>query len=163
MIYYSTLYESPVGTLCLACTDDGLVGLWFAGQKYYGGRVADRMTQRDDCPIFDHARNWLDRYFAGEKPNARELPLAPMGTEFQQSVWKILTEIPYGETITYGEIAQKLGRAPMSCRAVGGAVGHNPISIIIPCHRVIGANGELTGFAAGIEAKVKLLALESGK
>ena len=115
-------------------------------------------------PILQQAGRWLDRYFAGERPAVNELPLAPVGSDFRQEVWKILCEIPYGQTTTYGEIAQKLsarlGRERMSARAVGGAVGHNPISIIIPCHRVVGSNGRLTGYAGGLERKIKLLTHE---
>jgi methylated-DNA-[protein]-cysteine S-methyltransferase len=122
------------------------------------------MLEKDDLPIFQAAKSWLDRYFFGGKPAIRELPLAPVGTEFRQGVWEILCGIPYGEVITYGEIAKRmaarLGRESMSGQAVGGAVGHNPISIIIPCHRVVGASGSLTGYAGGIENKIKLLELE---
>jgi len=122
------------------------------------------MIEKNDIPIFGTAKNWLDRYFAGDKPDIAELPLAPIGGEFRQSVWNILCEIPYGKVITYGAIAKKMagkmGRGSMSSQAVGGAIGHNPISIIIPCHRVVGSNGSLTGFAGGIQMKVKLLELE---
>ena len=122
------------------------------------------MIPNDDMPVFYAAKKWLDRYFAGEKPTIAELPLAPIGNEFRQGVWKILREIPYGKVITYGDIARKMavqmGRPTMSAQAVGGAVGHNPISIIIPCHRVVGTNGSLTGFSGGITVKTKLLELE---
>lgn len=122
------------------------------------------MIPKDDCPVFKTAKNWLDRYFTGEKPVISELPLRPIGGEFRQGVWNILREIPYGEVTTYGDIAKKmavkLGKRSMSNQAVGGAVGHNPISIIIPCHRVVGANGSLTGFSGGIGKKVKLLEFE---
>ena len=115
-------------------------------------------------PVFDRTKDWLDRYFDGEKPVADELPLAPVGRKFRHEVWRILCEIPYGEVITYGDIAKKMaakmGRTSMSGQAIGGAVGHNPVSIIIPCHRVVGANGSLTGYAGGIPAKIKLLELE---
>lgn len=122
------------------------------------------MTVKDDLPVFDAAKRWLDRYFAGKRPVISELPLSPIGGEFRQLVWRILCEIPYGQVITYGEIAQqiavKMNRTTMSSQAVGGAVGHNPISIVIPCHRVVGTNGSLTGYAGGIGTKVKLLELE---
>jgi len=122
------------------------------------------MIENNDMPIFGTAKKWLDRYFAGKKPGIAELSLAPIGGEFRQSVWKILCEIPYGKVITYGDIAKKIavkmGRESMSSQAVGGAVGHNPISIIIPCHRVVGSNGSLTGFSGGVQMKVKLLELE---
>ena len=163
-MYYSTIYQSPVGVITLVCHDDNLVGLFTDGQKYDGDTIPEAMIENDDIPVFEIVKKWLDRYFAGEKPDIAELPLAPFGGAFRQSVWKILREIPYGEVITYGDIAKKIaaqtGKEKMSSRAVGGAVGHNPISIIIPCHRVVGANGNLTGFAGGIQMKVKLLELE---
>ncbi len=163
-MYYSTTYPSPVGTITLACNDDYLVGAWNEGQKYHGGTVPEAMVEKDNLPIFHAAKKWLDRYFAKEKPAISELPLRPIGSEFRQSVWDILCEIPYGEVITYGDIAKKMAvktkKENMSSQAVGGAIGHNPISIIIPCHRVVGSNGSLTGYAGGIETKVKLLELE---
>lgn len=165
-MYYSTTYKSPVGTLTLACDEEGrrLVGLWLEGQKYHGGTLSQAMTRRDDILLFGTAKEWLDRYFAGEQPQAGQLPLAPMGSEFRQGVWSILREIPYGQVMTYGDIARematRMGRESMSSQAVGGAVGHNPISIIIPCHRVVGSSGSLTGFAGGVRAKGKLLELE---
>ena len=163
-MYYSTAYQSPVGAITLACHNDSLVGLWTEGQKYHGDTIPEAMVENNDIAVFSAAKKWLDRYFAGEKPDIAGLPLAPTGGEFRQSVWKILCEIPYGKVITYGEIAKKIaaqmGRKSMSSQAVGGAVGHNPISIIIPCHRVVGSNGSLTGFAGGIQMKVKLLELE---
>ena len=166
-MYYMTKYPSPVGQITLACDGDNLVGLWLAGQKYYGGTISDVMTEKSGLPIFDTAKKWLDRYFNGEKPAVSELPLAPIGGEFRQSVWKILCEIPYGEVTTYGDIAKKMAekmkRESMSSQAVGGAVGHNPISIIIPCHRVVGANGSLTGYAGGVATKAMLLELEGAK
>jgi len=159
-MYYSTTHPSSVGLLTLACDGNGtsLVGLWLEGQKYHGDTIPEAMTEKDDMPIFDAAKQWLDRYFASEKPAISELPLAPIGGAFRQSVWGILCEIPYGEVMTYGEIAKKLGCK--SSQAVGGAVGHNPISIIIPCHRVVGASGSLTGYADGVQTKIKLLELE---
>lgn len=163
-MYYSTTCSSPVGTITLASDGENLVGLWLEGQKYHGGTVPGEMTERGDTPVFDAAKKWLDRYFAGEKPAVSELPLAPIGGEFRRGVWGILCEIPYGEVVTYGEIAKKMAaranRGSMSSQAVGGAVGHNPISIVIPCHRVVGSNGSLTGYAGGIGTKVKLLELE---
>ncbi|MDL2219793.1 methylated-DNA--[protein]-cysteine S-methyltransferase [Ruminococcaceae bacterium OttesenSCG-928-O06] len=165
-MYYQTTHPSPVGRITLACSGDGktLVGLWLAGQKYHGGTIPEAMVEKDDLPVFTATKHWLTRYFAGENPAISELPLAPIGSEFRQEVWRILCEIPYGEVATYGDIAKKmaakLGRQSMSSQAVGGAVGHNPISIIIPCHRVVGANGSLTGYAGGIKAKIQLLELE---
>jgi len=161
---YSTMYNSPVGMLTLAGDEANLVGLWFDGQKYYGGSVSAEMTVKDDMPIFDMVRKWLYRYFAGENPAASEVPLAPYGTLFRQRIWNVLREIPYGEVISYGEIARKVAaddiKARALSRAVGGAVGHNPISIIIPCHRVVGSDGSLTGYAGGIDKKLFLLRLE---
>ena len=162
-MHYSTTYSSPLGIITLACDGSSLVGLWIEGQKYHG--IALENVKDSNCmPILDAAKKWLYRYFAGEKPSISELPLAPAGSEFRQEVWNILCEIPYGEVITYGEIAkkmaEKMNRQRMSSQAVGGAVGHNPISIIIPCHRVVGSNGSLTGYAGGIPKKVGLLTLE---
>lgn len=163
-MYYSTTHPSPVGLLTLACDGDSLAGLWMQGQKYFAGTIPEAMTERHDIPVFIAAKKWLDRYFAGEKPAIAELPLAPVGGGFRQSVWKLLCEIPYGCVVTYGDIAKKMAakmnKATMSSQAVGGAVGHNPLSIIIPCHRVVGANGSLTGYAGGVSIKTTLLALE---
>ena len=162
-MYYSTVFSSPIGMITLACYDDKLVGLWTEGQKYHGDTIPEAIVENNDIPVLGSAKNWIVRYFAGEKPDIAELPLAPVGGEFRQSVWKILCEIPYGEVTTYGSIAKKIavktGRDSMSSQAIGGAVGHNPISIIIPCHRVVGSNGSLTGFAGGVQMKVKLLEL----
>jgi methylated-DNA-[protein]-cysteine S-methyltransferase len=118
------------------------------------------MNEKNEMPVFTATKKWLDRYFSCEKPAISELPLAPIGGMFRQEVWAILCEIPYGEVITYKDISKKMKRENMSSQAVGGAVGHNPISIIIPCHRVVGANGNLTGYAGGISKKIKLLELE---
>lgn len=163
-MYYSTTYLSPIGLLTLASDGNNLVGLWMAGQKYHGGTIPEAMTAKDDIAAFRVTKKWLDKYFAGEQPAISELPLAPIGGEFRQGIWSILTEIPYGKVITYGDIAKKMAvkmnKPTMSSQAVGGAVGHNPISIIIPCHRVVGANGSLTGYAGGIGTKLKLLELE---
>ena len=158
---YSTSYASPLGTMTLASDGENLVGLWIAGQKYFAEKAQGGFMEKSDLPVFGLAKKWLDAYFAGEKPAISELPLAPNGGEFRQAVWDILCEIPYGQCTTYGAIAQKMaarmGKKTMSSQAVGGAVGHNPISIIIPCHRVVGANGSLTGYAGGIDKKIKLL------
>ncbi len=160
-MYYSTTYLSPVCTITLACDGDNLIGLWMEGQRFHGGTIPESMIEKNDMPIFDAAKAWLDRYFAGERPVISELPLAPIGGEFRQGVWDILCEIPYGQVITYGDIAkemaEKMNKKCMSSQAVGGAVGHNPISIIIPCHRVVGAKGNLTGFGGGISRKIQLL------
>lgn len=163
-MFYSTHYVSPIGVIMLASDGERLVGLWMEGQKYFGDTVTESLTEKPDLAIFTAARNWLDRYFAGKTPAISELPLAPVGGEFRKTVWNILCEIPYGKLTTYGDIAKKvakrMGKVSMSSQAVGGAVGHNPISIIIPCHRVVGANGSLTGYAGGISKKIKLLELE---
>ncbi len=160
-MYYSTTHPSPVGTLTLASDGENLLGLWIQGQKYHGGTIPGSMSENKDLAIFAAAKRWLDQYFADEQPPVSALPLAPIGSEFRQEVWAILCEIPYGQVITYGDIAKRMaakrGRESMSGQAVGGAVGHNPISIIIPCHRVVGASGSLTGYAGGVAVKVKLL------
>ena len=154
-------YQSPLGGILLAADEVGLVGLWFEGQKYFANTLPVGHCAQT-TPILAEAKRWLDIYFAGKEPDFLP-PLHPVGSSFQQSVWKILLTIPYGQIITYGDIARQLaaqqgGRG--SAQAVGGAVGHNKVSIIIPCHRVVGANGSLTGYAGGIDKKIKLLELE---
>ncbi len=160
-MHYSTTYSSPLGPLTLASDGKNLVGLWLDGQKYFAATIKGPVEEKPDLPVFADAKKWLDAYFAGKKPAISELPLAPKGGEFRNAVWDILCEIPYGQCATYGEIAKKMalltGKKNMSSQAVGGAVGHNPISIIIPCHRVVGAGGSLTGYAGGIGKKLKLL------
>lgn len=161
-MYYATTYRAPMGELTLASDGENLLGLWMEGQKYFGGALGD-LRPRGDLSIFAQTNAWLDRYFAGERPTPHELPLAPVGTPFRQAVWTLLCEIPYGQVRSYGGLANQLAEQqgrPMSSQAVGGAVGHNPISIIIPCHRVVGSNGSLTGYAGGIEKKRQLLAHE---
>ncbi|MDQ7096275.1 methylated-DNA--[protein]-cysteine S-methyltransferase [Desulfosporosinus sp. PR] len=161
---YSTHYSSPIGSILLACNGESLVGLWMEGQKYFADTVKEAMSENSNLPIFTATKNWLDKYFAGQKPAISDLPLAPKGGSFRSAVWDMLCEIPYGEVITYGDIAKKMAvkmnKASMSSQAVGGAVGHNPISIIIPCHRVVGTSGSLTGYAGGLDKKIKLLELE---
>ena len=165
-MYYSTTYPSSTGTITLACDGEGknLVGLWMEGQKYHGDTIPEAMMEKNNIPLFNVTKKWLDRYFSGKNPAISELPLAPIGGEFRQGVWGILCEIPYGKVITYGGIAKKiavkLNKPSMSSQAVGGAVGHNPISIIIPCHRVVGTNGSLTGYSGGVSTKIQLLELE---
>lgn len=158
---YLTSYSSPLGMITMASDGDKLIGVWLEGQKYFAESIIKPTIENDDLEIFISTKQWLDRYFEGEKPNTSELSLEASGGEFRKIVWDILCEIPYGETITYGEIAKKvaikMNKKSMSSQAVGGAVGHNPISIIIPCHRVVGANGNLTGYAGGIDKKIRLL------
>jgi methylated-DNA-[protein]-cysteine S-methyltransferase len=163
-MFYSTVFPSPIGMITLACDGKNLVGLWIEGQKYPGQTIPEAVKSDNDMPVVADAKIWLGRYVVGKNPAVSDLPLAPSGGGFRQAVWSILREIPYGEVITYGDIAKKIAkkmnRETMSSQAVGGAVGHNPISIIIPCHRVVGSNGSLTGFAAGLKTKIKLLELE---
>lgn len=166
-MYYGSEYVSPIGKMLLVSDEVSLVGAWFEGQKYFGSGIKEKWMPGKDLPILRAAESWLDEYFAGLKPDRSRLTLAPAGSSFRQEVWKILCTIPYGETITYGEtarqMARKMGRKTMSAQAVGGAVGHNPISILIPCHRVLGADGSLTGYAGGIEKKEWLLRHEGVK
>ena len=161
---YVAHYQSPIGPLTLASDGDSLTGLWMDGQKYFGGTVLKDGVVREDLPVFSAARKWLDEYFTGKRPSISDLAIAPAGGDFRRMVWELLCEIPYGECTTYGELARQaavhMKRDSMSSQAVGGAVGHNPISIIIPCHRVVGANGSLTGYAGGIDKKIALLGLE---
>lgn len=163
-MYYSHSYPSPIGPLLMASNGRHLAGLWMEGQKYFGGTVDEPLTPDSQRQEFKDATAWLDAYFSGKNPPLADLPLAPNGTAFQQAVWRQLLKIPYGETTTYGaianEVALEMQKASMSGQAVGGAVGHNPISIIIPCHRVVGSSGSLTGYAGGLQKKLRLLALE---
>ena len=160
---YITHYQSPLGNILLAADDIGLTGLWFEGQKYYA-LYLDKEHEEKEIPLFADVKRWLDIYFSGKEPDF-QLPLHFTGTDFQNEVWEILYSIPYGKTMTYGEIAKQIasnrGLKRMSAQAVGGAVGHNEISIIIPCHRVVGTNGSLTGYAGVIDKKVALLTLEN--
>ena len=223
-MYYYTTYASPLGQMTLACDADGknIVGAWLEGQEHFLGSLAGEQGKAKKTPVLEQACQWLDRYFAGQRPDPRELPLAPAGTAFRRKVWEKLLAIPYGQVVTYGDLAREVaaagkssqkggsksaagtkkiaakaatgtkkaaakaatgaekttaktaagpknsasqaaGAGKMSARAVGGAVGHNPISIIIPCHRVIGAHGNLTGYAGGLDKKVALLRLEGVK
>ena len=159
---YTQRYISPLGGILLAAGEAGLTGLWFDGQKYFARGLPARHTEQD-TPALSAARRWLDIYFSGKEPDLLP-PLCPVGSAFRQAVWQILLQIPYGQTTTYGEIARQLaeeqGLPRMSAQAVGGAVGHNAISVIIPCHRVVGTNGSLTGYAGGIDKKIRLLELE---
>ena len=155
-------YESPLGGITLASDGEALIGLWFDRQKYFADFLDDDAEERE-MPIFDEADRWLNIYFSGREPDFTP-KLNMRTTPFRKRVWEILLTIPYGQTMTYGQIAEKaaaqMGRPRMSAQAVGGAVGHNSISLIIPCHRVVGANGNLTGYAGGIGRKIQLLQLE---
>ena len=159
---YTQHYNSPLGGILLAADETGLTGLWLDGAKYFADNLPEAHTEQE-TPILLEAKRWLDLYFAGNKPDFMP-PLHPIGSAFRQAVWNILLQIPYGQTMTYGEIARQLakkrGVSRMSAQAVGGAVGHNKISILIPCHRVVGTNGSLTGYAGGLDKKIKLLELE---
>lgn len=159
---YISYYQSPLGKILLAADQTGITGAWFEDQKYYAHGLDAEHTEKD-TPVLDDTKRWLDLYFSGKEPDFMP-PLHPSGTPFQMEVWDILREIPYGKTMTYGEIAKEIacrrGLPHMSAQAAGGAVGHNPVSILIPCHRVVGSNGSLTGYAGGIDRKIKLLSLE---
>lgn len=154
---FLSIYPSPVGTLLLTARDSGLTGLWL--DPSHCPRTG--LTQNDSHPVFVPVRDWLDGYFRGDAPSIGALPLYPSGTEFQMQVWEILRRIPYGETVTYGDIAKEMaqirGKQKMSAQAVGQAVGANPISIIVPCHRCLGAGGKLTGYGGGLDKKIWLL------
>lgn len=160
---FSCTYRSPIGDLTLCGDGSALCGLWMEGQKYFGAGVLGSMASVDACDdaVPSGVVAWLDAYFGGERPDLGDLPLNPAGTPFRRLVWDALKEIPYGRVVTYGEIARQVaraqGRATMASLAVGGAVGHNPISVIVPCHRVVGADGSLTGYAGGLDRKLWLL------
>ncbi len=159
---YTIYYRLPIGGILLAADDIGLTGLWFEGQKYFA-RGLQKEHEEQETALLRAAKHWLDIYFSGKEPDLT-VPLHFTGTEFQNDVWEMLCSIPYGQTTTYGALAERLaakkGLQHMSAQAVGGAVGHNMISVIVPCHRVVGSNGSLTGYAGGIEKKIKLLTLE---
>lgn len=163
--YYKSEYKSPLGNITVCCDEDeNIVGLFFKNQKYFADNIDGKIIENNNLKIFINVKNWLDRYFAGKKPNIKEIHIKFIGNDFRKSVWKILYKIPYGKVLTYGDIAKQIakqqGITKMSAQAIGGAVGHNPISIIVPCHRVVGKNGNLTGYAAGLDKKKKLLELE---
>lgn len=155
---YSYRYKSPIGMLLITADEKNIKEVRTEKQRYY---IHNAVTEEKQNSVLKNAEDWLDRYFAGRRPSPCELPLAPEGSTFRKRVWEILCEIPYGEVITYGDIAKRIakerGIEKMSAQAVGGAVGHNTISIIIPCHRVVGLNGNLTGYGGGIKTKIWLL------
>lgn len=157
-------YSSFLGDLLLAVKEDKLVGLWIEGQKYYLSNFQEEMKEDNQNKMIVKTKEWLDKYFKGEKTSIKDLDYYFIGTDFQKQVWKILQTIPYGTVVTYKyialELAKQKGIKSMSSQAVGNAISHNPISIIIPCHRVIGSNKSLTGYAGGIDKKLKLLELE---
>ena len=155
---YTQTYSSPLGEVLLSADEMGLSGLWFAGQRYFA-RTLPPGAVPGETPVLTASKRWLDCYFSGARPDFLP-PLHLIGTDFQQAVWNLLLEIPYGQTVTYGALAQRLGKPAMSAQAVGAAVGRNPVSIIVPCHRVVGADGNLTGYAGGVERKLQLLQLE---
>lgn len=152
---YYTNYNSILGRLTIVSDGENLTGLYFEGQC----KLKD-CVKNDELKIFEAVRHWLDSYFKGERVTADSIPIKFRGTDFRLKVWKELLKIPYGEVTTYGAVAKRIGSDKMSSRAVGGAVGHNPIAIIVPCHRVIGAEGKLTGYSGGMEKKIKLLQIE---
>lgn len=162
-LQYINYYSSPLGNILLSADDGGLTGLWFEQQRHFATFLTG-CEQIANLPVFNEVRCWLDTYFADRNPDFTP-QLHMIGTDFQRSVWRILLTIPYGMTMTYGQIAEKLaaerGVPKMSARAVGSAVGRNHISLIIPCHRVVGSNGDPTGYAGGIERKVALLKIEA--
>jgi methylated-DNA-[protein]-cysteine S-methyltransferase len=159
---YTFHYESPLGGITLASDGEALIGLWFDGQKLFGDVLKEERMEKE-LPVFKETIRWLDIYFKGQEPSF-SLKLKLRGSPFRQRVWQILLAIPYGQTVTYKQIARQIDETGrMSCQAIGNAVGHNPISIIVPCHRVIGSDGSLTGYAGGLDRKKKLLELEKGR
>ena len=153
---YVTDYSSPIGEMLIVSDGEAIFRVSFKGQRHLPS--SENLIKKDDLAIFDKVKRWFDDYFDGLNPKI-DFKLNPHGSEFRLNVWRILLEVPYGKTVTYGEIASRLSQT-MSAQAVGGAVGHNPIAILIPCHRVVGADGRLTGYAGGIDKKRSLLKLE---
>ena len=164
MIYIQP-YKSTLGSITMAADEKALTGLWFDGQKYFGETLPGEVEKKE-LPVFTQAKEWLDIYFQGKEPGFTP-PLNLSGTPFRREIWNILLSIPYGQNMTYGQIADVIARqkglSRMSAQAVGNAVGHNPVSLIVPCHRVVGGKGQLTGYAGGVDRKEKLLALEKGR
>lgn len=165
-MYYTINYNSPLGSILIASTKTHIVGLWLDSQINFAKTfLNDNVEQNQNLPILKRAKTWLDNYFAGNKISIKDLEIEFTGTFFQKLVWQILCEIPYGQTLTYGniakQIAEKLGKKSMSAQAVGGAVGQNHISIIVPCHRVVGTGEKLTGYSGGLDKKIALLKIEN--
>lgn len=160
---YVAYYQSPLGGITISSNGNEITGLWFDGQKYFGSTLTESYVQKE-LPIFTETTQWLDMYFEGRQPDFTPSLSTQQFSSFRREVWEIMLNIPYGQTMTYGaiaaELAQQRGIEKMSAHAVGGAVSHNPISIIIPCHRVVGSDGSLTGYAGGIDKKIQLLTLE---
>ncbi len=158
---FASYYQSPIGIFLIASRDNKIIGVWQKDQKHYLENIEEEIIISDQIPVIIQTKKWLDQYFNGEKPNIEELVLNPIGSDFRKRVWKILTRIPYGTVTTYKKIsemvAKEMNLEHMSAQAVGNAIGHNPISIIIPCHRVIGTNGSLIGYAGGLDKKAYLL------
>lgn len=154
MTLYKFIYPAPIGDLSLVADDQGVLGIWFLGQTYFERGLTTGPILASH-PVLDQACDWLDRYFAGQEPDLASLPLSVQGTDFQKRVWAELAKIPYGQTTTYKALADKLNCK--SAQAVGGAIGKNPLSILVPCHRVLGADGSLTGYAGGLDKKIWLL------
>lgn len=161
MLYYKKII-SPLGEITLRSDGIALTGLWFAGDKHYGDKDIAEATAKA-LPVFSQTEKWLEEYFAGRQPQT-QVPLRLLGSPFQKLVWQLLQKIPYGQLVTYTDIAREIAQQKslkcMSAQAVGGAVGHNPLCLIVPCHRVVGKTGSLTGYAGGIQRKVALLQLE---
>ncbi len=163
---YKTYYASPIGRILILTDANALLGLWLENQKYFGAGYNLEQAQQEKTEVSRRVFAWLDAYFKGENPATDEIPLAPQVTEFRSKVLTVLQKIPYGQTATYSDILREL-RAEYgkigSARAVGGAIGHNPISLLIPCHRIVGSDGKLTGYAGGLDKKAFLLKLEAGE
>ena len=162
---YTHHCDSPLGGITLASDGDALTGLWFDGQKYFADTLSGGSVEKA-LPVFEEAERWLEVYFSGKAPDFTP-KLSLRATAFRKTVWEILLTVPFGQIVTYGQIAeraaQRMNVPRMSARAVGGAVGHNPILLIIPCHRVVGADGSLTGYAGGMDRKLRLLRMEGAE
>ncbi len=158
VIYFCEYSPSPVGKITMASDGNALIGLWMDGQKHFMEKISGNLQKHDNLPVFLSCRNWLSSYFSGMNPILGDLALEPMGSDFQKKVWQALLAIPYGKTVTYGDLAKSI--ECKSAQAIGGAVGKNPISILIPCHRVVGKDGSLTGYAGGLDNKQILLNIE---